>query len=169
MREGESAKFAVRLSASSDKLVTVAYETVDGTAAAGSDYTSTAGMLRFEAGETKKTIVVRTIEDSTAEEREAFTVELSDPAGAAVAQGTATGTIADDDDPPGLSIADAPPVREGDTAEFVVRLNAASGLAATVSYGTVDGTAVAGFDYVASEGTLRFEPGRRLTRLPWQR
>ena len=159
VREGEAAKFAVRLSVSSDKLVTVAYETADGTAVAGSDYTSTSGMLRFEAGETKKTIAVPTIEDATAEERETFTVQLSDPAGATVAHGTGTGTIADDDDPPGLSIADAPSVREGETAEFVVRLNAASGVAATVSYRTVDGTAAAGFDYVAAEGTLRFEPG----------
>ena len=159
VREGETAEFVVRLSASSDKLVTVAYETVDGTAVAGSDYTSTSGMLRFEAGETSKTIAVPTIEDPTAEETEGFTVQLSDPAGATVADGTALGTITDDDDPPGLSIDDAPAVREGETAEFVVRLGASSGVAATVSYRTFDGTALAGFDYVAAEGTLRFEPG----------
>ena len=159
VREGEAAKFAVRLNVSTDKLVTVAYETADGTALAGSDYTSTSGMLRFEAGETKKVIAVPTIEDATAEERETFTVQLRDPSGATVADGTATGTIGDDDDPPGLSIADAPTVREGEAAEFVVRLSAASGVAATVSYRTLDGTAAAGFDYVATEGTLRFEPG----------
>ena len=132
---------------------------MDGTAAAGSDYTSTAGMLRFEPGETSTSIAVQTIEDATAEETERFTVQLSDPSGATIADGTATGTITDDDDPPGLSIDDAPPVREGETAEFTVRLSAASGVAATVSYRTVDGTAAAGFDYVAAEGTLRFEPG----------
>ena len=147
------------LNGSSDKLVTVAYETLDGSAVADSDYTSTAGMLRFEAGETNKTIAVQTIEDATAEESEAFTVQLSDPTGATVADGTATGTITDDDDPPGLSIDDAPPVREGEAAEFVVRLSAASGAAVTVSYRTMDGTAAAGFDYVATEGTLRFEAG----------
>ena len=159
VREGETAEFVVRLSASSDRLVTVAYETVDGTAVAGSDYTSTSGMLRFEAGETSKTIAVPTIEDATAEETEGFTVQLTDPSGATVADGTATGTITDDDEPPGLSIDDAPAVREGETAEFVVRLSASSDVAATVSYRTFDGTALAGFDYVAAEGTLRFEPG----------
>ena len=159
MREGESAEFVVRLSAASGAAVTVAYHTVDGTAAAGFDYVATEGTLRFEAGETRKTIAVPTIEDATAEETEGFTVQLRDPSGATVADGTATGTITDDDDPPGLSIDDAPAVREGESAEFVVRLSAASGAAVTVAYHTVDGTAAAGFDYVATEGTLRFEAG----------
>ena len=159
MREGETAEFVVRLSASSDKLVTVAYETADGTAAAGSDYTSTSGMLRFEAGETSKTIAVPTIEDATAEESEAFTVQLSEPSGATVADGTATGTITDDDDPPELSIDDAPAVREGETAEFVVRLSASSDKLVTVAYETADGTAAAGSDYTSTSGMLRFEAG----------
>ena len=159
VREGETAEFVVRLSAASDKLVTVAYETRDGTAAAGSDYTSTSGTLRFAAGETNKTIAVPTLEDATAEETEGFTVQLRDPSGATVADGTATGTIADDDEPPGLSINDALAVREGETAEFVVRLSAASDKLVTVAYETRDGTAAAGFDYVATEGTLRFAAG----------
>ena len=68
----------MRLSAASGAAVTVD-RTEDGTAVAGSDYTSTSGMLRFEAGETSKTIAVPTIEDATAEETEGFTVQLSDP------------------------------------------------------------------------------------------
>ena len=102
VREGESAAFVVRLSASSDTLVTVAYETMDGTAAAGFDYVATEGTLRFDAGETRTTLAVPTLEDATAEETEGFTVQLRDPSGATVADGTATGTITDDDDPPGL-------------------------------------------------------------------
>ena len=159
VREGESAEFVVQLSASSDKLVTVAYETRDGTAAAGSDYTSTSGTLRFAAGETNKTIAVPTLEDATAEETEGFTVQLRDPSGATVADGTATGTITDDDEPPGLSIDDAPAVREGESAEFVVQLSASSDKLVTVAYETRDGTAAAGFDYVVTEGTLRFAAG----------
>ena len=163
VREGESAAFVVRLSASSDKLVTVAYETMDGTAVAGADYTSTSGTLRFDAGETRTTLAVPTLEDATAEETEGFTVQLRDPSGATVADGTATGTITDDDEPPGLSIDDAPAVREGESAAFVVRLSGASGVAVTVAYRTMDGTAAAGFDYVATEGTLRFDAGETRT------
>ena len=165
VREGESAAFVVRLSASSDKLVTVAYETMDGTAMAGADYTSTSGTLRFDAGETRTTLAVPTLEDATAEETEGFTVQLRDPSGATVADGTATGTITDDDDPPGLSIDDAPAVREGESAAFVVRLSASSDKLVTVAYETRDGTAAAGFDYVATEGTLRFDAGETRTTL----
>ena len=165
MREGETAEFVVRLSAASGAAVTVAYETLDGTAVAGVDYTSTSGTLRFDAGETRTTLAVPTLEDATAEETEGFTVQLSEPAGATVADGTATGTITDDDEPPGLSIDDAPAVREGETAEFVVRLSAASGAAVTVAYETLDGTAVAGVDYTSTSGTLRFDAGETRTTL----
>ena len=145
--------------------VTVAYETLDGTAVAGVDYTSMSGTLRFDAGETRTTLAVPTLEDATAEETEGFTVQLSEPAGATVADGTATGTITDDDEPPGLSIDDAPAVREGETAAFVVRLSAASGAAVTVAYETLDGTAVAGVDYTSMSGTLRFDAGETRTTL----
>ena len=159
VHEGETAEFVVQLSASSDKLVTVAYETRDGTAAAGSDYTSTSGTVRFDAGETNKTIAVPTLEDATAEETEGFTVQLRDPSGATVADGTATGTITDDDEPPGLSINDARAVREGETAEFVVQLSASSDKLVTVAYETRDGTAAAGSDYTSTSGTVRFDAG----------
>ena len=159
VREGESAEFVVRLSAPSGVAVTVAYATMDGTAVAGSDYTSTSGTLRFDAGETRQTLAVPTLEDATAEETEGFTVQLREPSGATVTDGTATGTITDDDDPPGLVIDDAPAVREGESAEFVVRLSAPSGVAVTVAYATMDGTAVAGSDYTSTSGTLRFDAG----------
>ena len=157
--EGETAEFTVRLSATSGRAVTVSYRTVDGTAVAGSDYKSASGELRFEPGETTQTVTVETLADELAENTEQFTVELSAPLGATVADGVGEGTISDDDDAPELSIDDAPAVSEGETAAFVVRLSAASGLAVTVAYRTVDGTAVAGSDYKSASGELRFEPG----------
>ena len=157
--EGETAEFTVRLSATSGRAVTVSYRTVDGTAEAGSDYKSASGELRFEPGETTQTVSVETLEDELAEDAERFTVELSAPSGATVSDGIGEGTISDDDDAPELSIDDAPAVSEGETAEFTVRLSEASGRAVTVSYRTVDGTAVAGSDYKSASGELRFEPG----------
>ncbi len=154
--EGRTAKFRVTLRRESGEPVTVAYRTVDGTAVAGSDYTTTSGTLRFEPGDTTKTLRPT---DDTPEETEAFTVELSAPSWATVADDTGAGTITDEDEPPTLAIDDAPPVGEGGTAEFVMRLSAVSGVAVTVSYQTVDGTAVAGSDYTTTSGTLRFEPG----------
>ena len=76
---------------------------------------------------------------------------------ATIQDGAATGTINDDDEPL-LSIADAE-AKEGDAAEFLVTLWPAGDETVTVSFHTVDGTAVAGLDYTSAMGTLRFEPG----------
>ena len=65
---------------------------------------------------------------------------------------------------PIVSVADAKPVVEsGDGplfATFVVRIGPASKKAVTVDYSTHDGTAVAGVDYQARSGTLKFAPGQ---------
>ena len=160
VREGGTAEFTVRLSSASGRPVTVAYRTVDGTAVAGADYTTTSGMLTFEVnGDRTQRVEVPTLEDDEAEETETFTVQLSAPSGATVADGTGTGTITDNDEAPTITIGDAEPVREGGTAEFTVRLSSASGRPVTVAYRTVDGTAVAGADYTAAGGTLEFQPG----------
>ena len=157
--EGGTAEFVVRLSAVSGLAVTVDFETVDGTAKAGSDYTAASGRLTFTAGETAKTISVATLEDTAREAEEGFTVVLSNPEGASLEDDTGEGTITDDDEPPGVAIDDAPAVVEGGTAEFPVRLSAVSGLAVTVDFETVDGTAKAGSDYTAASGRLTFTAG----------
>ena len=158
--EGSTAEFVVRLSAVSGLAVTVDFETVDGTAKAGSDYTAASGRLTFTAGETAKTISVATLDDTVPEAEEGFTVVLSNPSGARLEDDTGEGTIIDDDQPPGLAIDDAPPVVEGGTAEFVVRLSAVSGLAVTVDFETVDGTAEGGFGLHGGLGDTHF-PTRR--------
>ncbi len=162
--EGEAAEFTVRLSAPSGAAVSVSYATVAGTATADSDYTAASGMLRFEPGETAQTIAVATLDDGTPESEETFTVELSAPSGATIADGTGVGTITDDDEAPTLSIDDAAAI-EGEAAEFTVRLSVPSGAEVMVSYRTVDGIARAGLDYVAADGTLRFEPGETTRRV----
>ena len=159
--EGEEAEFVVSLSPASGKQVTVGYTTADGTAKAGEDYTAaTTGALTFTAGATERTISITTAEDSRNEDEEAFTVTLSNPGNATLGSDTAaTGTITDDDDPPELTIA-GDTVSEGEEAEFVVSLNAASGQQVTVEYATADGTAKAGEDYTAATtGALTFTAG----------
>jgi len=59
---------------------------------------------------------------------------------------------------PAISITDAS-VNEGDTASFVVTLSAVSTHTVTVDYKTADGTAKAGSDYTATQGTLTIQPG----------
>ena len=92
------ASFAVILTGATSKTVTVAYETSDGSALAGSDYTAAAGTLTFLPGETVKQVDVPVHGDVVDEDAEDFTLTLSSPAGATLADATATGTIEDDDD-----------------------------------------------------------------------
>ena len=158
--EGGTAAFTVTLSVPAPGQITVAYATMDGSALAGLDYMTTTGTLRFAANETTKTISVPVVNDQVAEQTEHFTVELSNPTGATLADRTGTGTITDDDQGrnPGLAIRDAE-VREGGTALFLVRLSTESSQEVTVVYRTVDGTADAGTDYTSNQGTLRFAAG----------
>ena len=157
--EGETVELAVTLSkASDDEAVTVEYRTVGVTAEEGVDYTAATGTLTFLAGSRREVIEVATIEDELAESDEGFTVELSSPSGAVLGDGAGVGTIVDDEAAPEVSIGDAR-ADEGEVAEFEVRLSVASAQAVTVGYATKDGTALAGTDYEAVEGTLTFGAG----------
>ena len=157
--------FTVILSAAAAGPVTVAYSTADGTATSGSDYVAASGNLTFAAGETSKTLQVTVNGDTAAEGNEAFTVRLANAAGATIADGSATGTLTNDDAAatlPALSVGDVS-LREGDsgTAElmFVVTLDRAANGPVTVNYATANGTATAGADYAALTGTLTFAAG----------
>ena len=157
--EGDVATFNVTLTQASGKTVTVDYATADGTAEAPMDYyAATSGTLTFLAGEQSKPISVPIQDDAIDEPVETFTVTLRNPTGATLADGTATGTITDGDNPPELSIEDAP-VGEGDPAQFTVTLTPASGKTVTVDYATADGTAEAPADYTSRSGPLSFSPG----------
>src|SRR5262249_4997906 len=101
VREGDSgttsAEFTVSLSSAVGRPVEVQYATVDGTATAGVDYLATSGTLRFEPGQTTRTITVLVVGDGQREGDEAFTVVLSGPVNATIARGMGVGTIVDDE------------------------------------------------------------------------
>ena len=97
VEEGDTARFVVTLSPASDQTVTVRYKTADGTAAAGQDFEAVLGTLTFGPRTTQQVIAVPTREDKLDEPDETFLVTLSNPNGATIQDGTATGTIADDD------------------------------------------------------------------------
>ena len=90
--------FEVTLNARDDcETVTVDWATADGTATAGEDYTAASGTLTFGPGETSKTVSVEILEDTVEDSGEAFTLRLSNASGATIADGEATGTIADEE------------------------------------------------------------------------
>jgi Calx-beta domain-containing protein len=96
-----TATVKVTLSPASLGQVTVDFATADGTARAGEDYVATNGTVTFAAGETSKEIPVTINGDTVDEPDEQFTVNLSSPTGgAALAKGTASVTIVNDEPPP---------------------------------------------------------------------
>lgn len=165
---GTWAAFEVFLSRDAAQPVTVSYATADGAALAGSDYDATSGTLSFALGETRKTVWVRVNDDSRSEGDEHFSLTLSAPTGGAtIADGEASVTIHDDEPAPYfMSVADAAPVREGNTgqvtARFIVTLDRAADAPISVNYGTRDGTASSGgsgSDYQSAYGTITFAAG----------
>ena len=158
--EGETMGFAVTLSGSSERTVTVDFATSDGTAVAEADYRPAAGTLTFEPGEIARTVEVSVIDDAIHEPAEWFALALANARNARLPRAPARGTIRDDDAL--LTIAGASAGEASDRLEFVVTATglAAGDAPATVDYATEDGTATAGADYEPVSGTLTFTAER---------
>ncbi len=172
------AAFTVSLSSASTSAVTVGYTTSNGTATAGSDYIATSGTLTFAPGETSRTVAIIVNSDATAEAKETFTVTLSNPSGATLIDASGTGSITDPatiPTPPVTPVTPVTPVAlpkvsiadlavtEGNGTHahfmFTATLDKASATAVSVGYATANGTATAGVDYTAANGTISFAPG----------
>ena len=125
-----NAIFTVSLSSVNNLNTTVAYATTAGTATAGSDYTTRSGTLSIPAGQLSGTVTVPVLGDVNDEPNETYTLNLSNPTNATIADGQALGTITDDDAPAAISVADAAD-GEGDSGtsaqSFTVALDVASG------------------------------------------
>ncbi len=156
-----NAVFTVTLSEASSQPVTVNYNTTDGVAVAGADYTAESGTLTFAPGTTSQTVSIPVLGGETVPANDTFSVNLSNPTGAAIAPngGVGTGTILSAS---ALSINDVTVVEgtSGTTnAVFTVTLDPPNiEEPVTVDYSTQDGTAKAGVDYEAVSGTLTFAP-----------
>jgi hypothetical protein len=154
---------------------TVNYATGGGTATPGTDYTPVSGTLTFAPGETTKTFTVSLIDDNLYEgaTRETIGLTLSEPSGDVTlgSQKTATLTIHENDGRPSI-IPSNPSVPEGHsgttTVQYIVRLTNASVETISINYATADNTANAGTDYVATSGTLTFQPGEVEKTFPVQ-
>ena len=94
-----SATITVYRSGGSSGAVSVHYETANGTATSGSDYTAVSGTLTFADGETSKVISIPIINDKLLEPNETFRVVLSSPLNdpSLPTSLTATVTIRDDE------------------------------------------------------------------------
>ncbi len=166
--EGDSgtsvATFTITRSGTTAAASSVTWNTVNGTAVAGSDYVGVgATVVNFGIGETTKSAGVIVNGDTAAEANEALAVKLTSPTGATIADDTGVGTVTNDDVTT-FSVNDVS-VAEGHsdtrTATFTVTRSGATGGTDSVKWNTVNGTAVAGSDYVAVGATeVTFAPGQ---------
>ena len=171
--------------------VLVRYATVDGTAIAGSDYTREVEtgqaykILNIQAGQSRATIRIPITDDQVYESAdETFTLHLTNHNDKATLDGgatslTATGTIADDDPTPVVSVAgpagEVSYVSENakDPVTFTLTLMGQSAGDVTVDYATGEAGllglltarqgpagATEGQDYAGTSGTVTFTSGQ---------
>ena len=93
----KSVDYKINLLTASDRTVSVGYVTQDGTAIAPNDFLSSSGSVNFAPGETSKIIKLSIVSDRIPEPDEMFTVVLSSPVNAEIANAVGTITITDDD------------------------------------------------------------------------
>jgi uncharacterized repeat protein (TIGR01451 family)/uncharacterized delta-60 repeat protein len=143
--------------------VSVRFSTADGTALTPQDYTAVSGTLSFASGESSKTFSIPLVDDALIEGNEFFTIQLTNVVGeAGIIQPTVDVTIVDNDFNPGtlnfLTSAFTVDENAGSAVITVTRTNGSSGTI-TVQFSTSDGTALAGADYLSTNGVLTFADG----------
>lgn len=166
------APFHVDLSAPSAKPITVAYATADDSGVVNVDYQPLAGTLTFAPGETRKTLEVFVLGNTTAQPDRTFRVQLSGPTNAVLEKAVGVGTIVDDDlpdQPNGPTAAGrfdwtssfySAFESDGSTTITVRRTGGSAGTV-RIPYSISDLSARSGTDYVADppSGVLTFVQG----------
>jgi hypothetical protein len=155
--------FTVSLSAASASPVSVNVGTSNGTGLAGSDYTAASGVVTIPAGQTSTAFTVNAAGDTAPEPHEKFSLVLSNPSGATIADSTGAATLVNDDGV-GIKISDVAKL-EGSGGKttlftFTVTLSTVPSWAIGVTVKTAPGSAVAG-DFVAKTQTLNFSAGQK--------
>jgi Ca2+-binding RTX toxin-like protein len=146
----------------------VSAQTADGTAlvagpaVGGSDYEANSGALTIPFGQTTATFTVLANGDAVYEHDDVFQAILSAPDNLTIGDGTANGTILNDEAVPSLT-ASSPKIVEKDTgdttsATVLVSLSPASAFTTKATWATAAGTASAS-DFTASGGILSLTPG----------
>lgn len=172
--QGTNVVVAVRRRGGTAGPVGVNFTTANGTALAGTDYQTTAGIVSFPEAETRTTISVPIIDNTVNSGDRTFTIELvqgSFTGGAASGlQPVASIVIVDDEGLITFSTA-AYAVNENSInggASITVMRNGGSNTTATVFFSTADGSARTPADYLSTNGVIAFQPGEvsKIFRIP---
>jgi PKD repeat protein len=143
-----------------NRIVSVRYTSLDGTAEAGSDYTAVSGLLVFPANTLVQTFEIPVAQDPRVELDETILLMFSNPTNAIIeSEGVATII---DDDPASVSFATANFNASEDigNAAIAVRLNAATSRPVSVRVRTGMGSATEDSDFVGTNALVTFPPGQ---------
>lgn len=174
-----NAVLSVRLSGASNQTVKVDYASAQGTAQAGTDYTSASGTLIFAPGETEKTVALSIQSDTLNEPDETFFVNLSNPVNATISDNQGSVTILNDDAPAVQFSSDSYTFSEdAGHGDIIVKRTGDLSSAISVDYQTNDqsalvpcqttntGLASERCDYATAVGTLMFAAGEAQKTIP---
>ena len=153
----DALRFTLTRTGSLAQAATLRWDTVDGTARAGLDYTAQVGKsVRSPRARRARPSPCRWPATGSTSRTRRSAVRLSSPSGTAIMDGEAIGTIVDDD-PPGLSVEDATRI-EGNSGtrdlNFTVRLSKKWNRAVSAAWSIQDITTTAGSDYDTGRGAI---------------
>jgi len=141
--------------------LSVHYSTADGTALAGLDYTATSGVLVFTNGIATNTFTVPIINNSLVMGDRTFSLSLSAPTppGQLAYPSNQVVTIIDNNSGLSFSRPSYTVLKTGVAATITVLRVDNTNIVSSVNFATIDGTALAGLDYIATNGTFVFTNG----------
>ena len=164
--DGGSVSLTVNRTGPASAAVSVDFATTDGTALAGTDYSTATGTLQWaENDATSKAITVALLTPVAYQGVRMFSVALSNPSAAAQisnpdsATVTISGTQAMTAGSVQLSAATYSVSQSAGSLTVTVNRVAGTSGAISVGYATTDGTAKAGKDYTAATGSLSWADG----------
>ena len=152
--------FTICLSGPSANPVTVNYETEEGSAKDGDDYTGVASSIVIPAGATCAEVSVTLLEDDRDEGKESFNLKLTSATGATIADGEGKVEIENcEPEIPEITIEDITVLECDGPAIFRICLSELATQDITVDYKTKNGSARDNSDYTKVEGTLTIKQG----------
>jgi hypothetical protein len=144
--------------------VSVAYNTVPGTALPGVNYITTSGTLTFNDGDTTKTFAVPLVVNNLVQGTVNLSMVLSNPTGGATLIAPANATLSIVNNNVGFNFLNATNyISETNAfASVLVQCLGSPTNSVQVHYATANGTAMTGVNYTAVSGTLTFTLGETL-------
>ena len=156
------AVLTITASGANARAMSVTVTPAGGTATAGEDFAAPAVTATVPAGQRSTQVAIPVVGDALDEaDSETFTVVLVEPVEAVIADGEATVTVTDDDDPPAVTLDAIGDVTEGAVATVTARLATESGFPVSVELGSAPGGAGAEDFAMPSPATIQIPAGSR--------